>query len=331
MGNSDFKTFLKVDFVTILKMLEPGSRFEPEMAGYVTTPDGVKLRYAKWKATAAPVKGTVLILQGRTEYIEKALETVRTIQDNGFEVLAFDWRGQGGSDRLLEDPRKGYVDQFEEYVLDLETMIAEVALPDCKPPFYILAHSAGALVALMAAPKIPNKIRRMVLCSPLLGIGKQPISQKLIKMLAGGMTAFGLADSYLGGSGTPAAGKPFIGNILTSDTKRYERNKRFSEEHRGLTIGGPTAAWVFASCKAMGQVADPDFYSEISIPSLFILAGNDEVVDNHAAELMASRLRAGSILTIDGAKHELMQETDFFREQMMAAFFAFVPGSDKEN
>jgi len=33
-------------------------------------------------------------------------------------------------------------------------------------------------------------------------------------------------------------------------------------------------------------------------------------------------------LTIDGAKHELLQEKDFYREQLLAAFFAFVPGSD---
>ncbi len=331
MGIADFKSFLKVDLVTVIKTIEPGSELEPEMQGYVTTSDGVKIRYGKWKAATSPVKGTVLILQGRTEYIEKYLETVGDIRRKGFEVVVFDWRGQGGSDRMLEDPRKGYIDEYDEYVLDLETIIADVALPDCKSPFYILGHSTGALVALLAAPAIPNKIRRMVLCSPLLGIGKQPVSQGAIRVLSGTMTALGLADSYLGGGGTPLISKPFIGNPLTSDLARYERGKRFSEDHRELTIGAPTAAWVFASCKAMEKVLDPDFYAEITIPALFVLAGNDEVVDNVVAERLAARLRAGSLLTIDGAKHELLHETDFFREQMLAAFFAFVPGSDKSS
>ena len=328
MGIHDFKSFLKEHLVTIIKTIEPGSDIEPELQGYVTTEDGVKIRYAKWKAAVAPVKGTVLVLQGRTEYIEKYLETVRDLRNKGFEVLAFDWRGQGGSDRLLEDTRKGYVDEYSEYLLDLDAIIADVALPDCKSPFYILGHSTGALVALLAAPKIPNKVRRMVLCSPLLGIGKQPISQGAIKVLSGSMTALGLADTYLGGGGTPNSSKPFIGNNLTSDLERYERNKKFSEEHRNLTIGSPTAAWIFASCKAMDRVSDPDFFADINIPSLFVLAGRDEVVDNQAAEYLAARLRAGSLLTIDGAKHELLQEKDFYREQLLAAFFAFVPGSD---
>ena len=315
--------------MTVIKTIEPGSELEPEMQGHVTASDGIKIRYAKWKAMASPVKGTVLILQGRSEYIEKSLETVTDIRKKGFEVLAFDWRGQGGSDRLLENRRKGYVDEFDEYVLDLEAIISDVALPDCKSPFYILGHSTGALVALLAAPKIPNKIRRMVLCSPFLGIGVQPISQGAIRLLSGAMTAVGLADTYLGGGGNSTSGRPFIGNRLTTDLERYERNRAFAEKYPDLTLGSPTAAWIYASCKAMARVADPDFFAEITIPSLFILAGNDEIVDNIAAEHLAARLRAGSLLTIDGAKHELMQEADFYREQMLAAFFAFVPGTDR--
>ena len=45
-------------------------------------------------------------------------------------------------------------------------------------------------------------------------------------------------------------------------------------------------------------------------------------------EDLARRLRNGSLLTIDGARHEILQEADIFREQFFAAFDAFVPGSD---
>ncbi|MEO0909601.1 MAG: hypothetical protein AAFX96_04425 [Pseudomonadota bacterium] len=33
-------------------------------------------------------------------------------------------------------------------------------------------------------------------------------------------------------------------------------------------------------------------------------------------------------LTIDGARHEMFQEHDKFREQLLAAITAFIPGSD---
>ena len=37
---------------------------------------------------------------------------------------------------------------------------------------------------------------------------------------------------------------------------------------------------------------------------------------------------SASLLTIDGARHEILQEADIYREQLLAAFDAFVPGSD---
>ncbi len=38
------------------------------------------------------------------------------------------------------------------------------------------------------------------------------------------------------------------------------------------------------------------------------------------------RLKAGSHLLLRGARHEIMQELDYIREQFWAAFDAFVPG-----
>jgi lysophospholipase len=39
-------------------------------------------------------------------------------------------------------------------------------------------------------------------------------------------------------------------------------------------------------------------------------------------------MRLGSILTLDGARHELLQEADRYREPFLAAFDAFIPGMD---
>jgi len=39
-------------------------------------------------------------------------------------------------------------------------------------------------------------------------------------------------------------------------------------------------------------------------------------------------LRLGSLLMIDGARHEILQERDIYREPLLAAFDAFIPGTD---
>lgn len=300
------------------------------IAGKAKTSDGHELRHARWKASVYPGLGTVLLLQGRGEYIEKQYETITDLRERGFDVLCFDWRGQGGSTRLLENERAGYVDDFDQYVLDFDTILNDVALPDCKAPFYILAHSTGALVALLAAPDFANRIRRMVLTSPLLGFGKIPVSQAVTKYIAGALCTFGMGEVYLPGGVTYPENRPFTGNRLTSDIERFSRNAKFMEAFQELTIGGPTAAWVYAACRAMERVHDPDFYSRITIPALLIAAGNDQVVSNQAIEDLGRRLRSGSTLTIQGAKHEILQERDIFREQLLAAFTTFVPGSKED-
>ena len=74
-------------------------------------------------------------------------------------VATFDWRGQGGSDRLLRRSRLGHVHRFDAYVDDLETFFHEVVLPDCRGPFDVLAHSMGGAVAMLAAPRLLNRVR----------------------------------------------------------------------------------------------------------------------------------------------------------------------------
>ena len=296
------------------------------VCGFATTGDGFRLRYAHWRTVAPPCKGTVLLLHGRAEYIEKLFETVGDLRKKGYDVLTFDWRGQGGSDRLLEDSRRGYVEHFGQYVTDLETIMTDVALPDCRGPFYILAHSTGALVALLAAPHMGNRLRRMVLLAPLLGFGSVPIAKNTLKWLCGTLHVVGLGSLYMAGGATPDENRAFKGNRLTSDLKRFQRNAKLAGEFRDLTIGGPTATWLFAAARAMERVARTEFHSQVTIPTLVICAGNDEVVDNRAAELLCRRLRSGSCLTIPGARHEMLQERDSVREQALAAFYAFAPG-----
>ncbi len=121
---------------------------------------------------------------------------------------------------------------------------------------------------------------------------------------------------------------PFAGNKLTSDPVRYQRNSVMYEKHRELALGGPTARWVHASCVAMDKVLDPDFKARIQIPTLIIAAGADEIVSNAAIERFVRGMRSTALVTVDGGKHELLQEADIYREQVLAAFDAFVPGSD---
>lgn len=297
------------------------------VAGMLTMPDGKRLRYARFAAEGRPMQGTVVIVPGRNEFIEKYFEIIQDLSARGFGTAIFDLRGQGGSDRLLRDPDRGHVGDFQAYADDMEPFFEDVVLPDCRGPYFVLAHSTGALVALLATPHLYNRVQRMMLVSPLLGFPGLSLSMRSVRRLAGFLNAFGLGTAYVGRRSPRAEPAPFAGNVLTGDARRYRRNAAIATRHPDLTIGNPTVAWVRAACLAIERVNEPDFIARLHVPVLLVAAGADRVVDSQATAQYARKLRAGSLLTIDGARHELLQEADLYREQVLAAFDAFIPGT----
>jgi lysophospholipase len=299
---------------------------ENVVTGSLTAKDGVTLRFARWHPPPGR-KGTVCLFQGRTEFIEKYFETVRELRARGFAVATLDWRGQGLSDRLLSDPRKGHVNDFSEYELDLDVFMNEVVLPDCPPPHFAVAHSMGGSVMMNIARKGSRWFDRIVLSAPMIelaGLRGSP----LLKMTAKGMRYAGLGTAYVpGGDETVVASGPYIGNPLTSDPVRHARTKAILEAEPALGVGSPTVGWADAAYRAIAGFADTNFPSKIRQPLMLIAAGRDEVVSTAAIEDFAVRLRAGSHLIVAGSKHELMAEQDRYRVQFWAAFDAFVPGT----
>src|SRR5690606_27226615 len=111
------------------------------ISGLLKARDGKQVRYARFDASGRPLQGTVLIIPGRNDIIENYFETIGDLSRRGFGTVIFDLRGQGGSDRLLRDPNRGYIADFQDYADDLGPLFEQIILPDCRGPYYILAHS----------------------------------------------------------------------------------------------------------------------------------------------------------------------------------------------
>jgi len=299
---------------------------EDVIAGTITTPDGVELRYARW-APPPGRKGTVCLFQGRAEFIEKYFETVRDLRARGFAVATLDWRGQGLSQRAFRNSRKGYVRSFDEYAIDLDTFINEIVLPDCPPPHFALAHSMGATILIRAAHHGNRTFDRTVLLAPMIGLPGLRRT-RATRVAVGVMRLLGLGRSYVpGGDSSVMMQRPFIGNLLTSDPVRYARNVAVLEARAELSTGWRTVAWADSAFKGMRDFAAPGYGAKIRQPILIVAAGQDQIVSTPAIDEFAIRLRAGSHLIVPGARHELLMEQDRFRGQALAAFDAFVPGS----
>lgn len=297
-------------------------------AGYFQSADGFQLRYACCApAKDTPRLGTVILLHGRNEAIEKYYETISDLNKRGFCVATMDWRGQGGSFRMLKDAERGYVRNFSDYRNDFEIFLKTIVMPDCPPPFYILAHSTGALIAMQSHEMLQSRIRRMVLVSPFLGLARSVFSDKHLRPVANLLATMGFGSRYAGKVPLQLSPESFTRNPLTHDQSRYSRNASITRAQPQLGIAGPTVQWLAQTLKAIHSIDTPQFYEKFSIPTLIIVAGADRVVNGKAAIRFANNLRSASLIEIDGAYHELLQESDFYREQVWAAFDAFIPGS----
>lgn len=318
--------------MTELRLFEHNPNPPVYSDGFVETPDGFSIRYAAFRTDRNPVKGSVFLLQGRNETIEKYFETIGDFIRAGFDVATFDWRGQGRSSRFFETSDAGYVDSFEQYAVDAETVFRHVVLPDCRPPYFILAHSTGGLVALLLAPRMVNRIHRMVLLAPFLGMPVSERQEWLMRTATKSMSFLGLGNLGVSNRANRRVNKPFqVNNPVTSDAHRYARNISLPIRFPELKLGGPSAAWVSAVFDAIDKVNDPAHLAKTIIPTLVFMAGEERVVSNEAIRQLVANLRSASLLTIDGASHEILQEADPFREQFFAAFNTFVPGSGPEH
>ena len=295
-------------------------------AGTVRTRDGVALRYARW-APPAGRRGTVCVFPGRAEFIEKYYETVLDLRARGFAVAALDWRGQGLSDRPLNDPLKGHVESFAEYDEDLRAFMHEVVLPDCPPPIFALAHSMGGTILIRAAQQGRRWFDRIVLSAPMISL-RATRNMGFARLVISAGSRFGLGTSYVpGGDRVPVNARPFVGNLLTSDPVRYARNAAILEAEPALGVAAPTYAWARSAFKAMSEFTEHAYAANIRQPILLVGAGHDGVVSTQAIETFALRMRAASHLVVPGSEHEMLMEHDRYRGQFWAAFDAFVPGT----
>jgi lysophospholipase len=291
----------------------------------ITTRDNKILRAAHWSCGENCV-GTVAILPGRTEFIEKYFEVIRELLSRNFDVAILDWRGQGGSARLTKNRRKGHIGDFRDYDRDLDAFAEEVLGLHCRPPWFALGHSMGAAIALAKARSGRSPFARLVLISPMIDLCGLRF-RRTLQLFSRVLVLSGQGRRFMPWSG-PSRSLPesFEGNILTSDEKRYARNAAIIEAAPERSIGDPTVGWISSAFRVMRRFKEEEFPRRLLTPVLILAAGADRLVDTAATEEFAHRLKAGKCIVVNGASHEILMETDPLRDLFWAAFDAFLPG-----
>ena len=279
----------------------------------------VRLRIMLADAPVDDPRGTLIFCPGRTEFIEKYFETVEDFLKRGFTILVVDPRGQGLSDRLLDDRTKSYVKRFQDYADDLSFATAQLS-SHLPKPHILMGHSMGGCIALQAVISGVMNPTAIICSAPMLGLFdvETSVLSNVIKIAA--MLGFSKRNLPFQGqkNGLPAE---FSGNKLTSDKARFERWAEYFQSTPDLRVGPPTIAWIAEALRGMAFVnrnAD-----KVKIPGLIIAAGGDPIVDP-ASNHRFCQSSGLDYKVVPGALHELFMERDQFRNQFLNEFDAFL-------
>ncbi len=292
----------------------------------ITTPDGAKLRAAHWKAASPSTQPvTVVLLQGRSSYIEKFEETVKDLRKQGYDVWTFDWRGSGGSSRLISNSQKVYIDSYDTYLQDLDYMIQKVVKPQSSKPLVLFSISMGGHLALRYAQEKPDQIAGVFAVVPMINVITDPYPVWMARWMVSSATWMGLGQSYVVGYGDYQVNQPINPEkVGTTDLNRYQRQLDLNAANMSFVTAGPTYRWVYESFKSIDVLKRPSSINKIKVPVMMIKAEHDFVVDASKDEAFCAQIPHCKIKTYAGARHNIFIEKDEIRTHLFEDFNEFV-------
>ena len=278
-----------------------------------------------WISLTSPTHSkAIVVVNGRIECTYKYQELFFDLFQQGYDIYSYDHRGQGLSDRLIDDHDMGYVDEFDDYINDLALMVQHFDLGKYQKR-YLLGHSMGGNIATRyVQTHAEHPFDAMVMSAPMYGVNLNWYLKPIAMVLGQVLTALNTKPIYAPGQG-PYYPKPFEGNLLSQSHVRYHWFRQLYEHQPQLRIGGATTRWVWQGLMASKQCLL--LTRQIKLPTLLLQAGDDHVVSNKAQirfiKKLAKTNHQYAMTIIHHARHELLFERDEYRNQALQTSLDF--------
>lgn len=249
---------------------------------------GLHLYYRTWE-TDNPTAG-IIVVHGLAEHGGRYEEFGRRMASNSINVYVFDLRGHG-----VSEGRRGHADRFEFLLQDVERFRREVeCITNGGVPLFVLGHSMGGLIALRYIEEYDVPLHGAVLISPWLASAPSVARWKVLSA--------GVLNKVLPSLPIDAGIDP---EYLCHDPVIVARYRDDPLVHGKITPR------LFAEASAsMGLVFHRS--DRIRIPLLFLLAGDDQIVDTKKSEAFARSLSAPdvTIRVLPNYYHEVLNDFD---------------------
>jgi len=304
-------------------------KFEQELVPYfekngesrfMTAKDGKRIHFRSF--TKPGQSKALIILPGRTESTFKWAEVLWDLKDLNLAVYIIDHRGQGASDRLLDDPQIQYIEYFDQYVEDLQQFMIEVIKPLGYTEVQALSHSMGANILALHSARYPQDIQKLILSSPMLDITAGPfLSDRVAHFVLEAFVFFGKKKSYVFGGGPWDKNESYRG---TASEIRYQAFHKLRVAYSKEVVGSSSFHWVAEAYEAtwnMRKVSD-----SLLQPILMFQAGRDEVVMVKGQDYVCERARQCRKVVLPESQHETHIEADVTRNVWIKEIRDFLSG-----
>ena len=291
------------------------------------TADGHRLRVFDWPpGEGIDPRGSLLWLGGRADFTEKYLETFAHWHARGWHVTSFDWRGQGGSGRLLDDAGIGHIDDFATWIDDLAAFWADWTRR-ASGPHVVLGHSMGGHLVLRALVERRIAPTAAVLVAPMLGFEAGPVPPAAAARAVAVLGRAASTRRAWKGNERPASARASRQGFLTSDLTRYADETWWKETDHTLGLGPPSWGWMAAAYRSFAVLERPGAVEGVDVPVLVLGTEGDKLVSPRAIRAHAARLARGTLHMWDaGVAHEILRERDEIRDDALARIDAFLGG-----
>ena len=255
-------------------------------------------------------RGTAILIHGFTESAYKFSEIIYSLLQNGFSVCAYDHRGHGRSwrDPDIQDPSLTHVDDFNEYVRDLEAVMKQAVDPMPKPRV-LFAHSMGGAVASLYMERNPGTVENAALCAPMIApyLGGLPVfAVRAICSVSAGM---GKSKQRVFFS-RPYDGPEDFAAACSNGRQRFDWYSAFKDAHPAYQNNGPTYRWLDQAIRVTGMILEKGQAEKITARVRVYTAETDTSVLPKPQEAFAKRLPSGQRFLVHGAKHEIYMSVD---------------------
>ncbi|OOF69874.1 alpha/beta fold hydrolase [Rodentibacter caecimuris] len=300
----------------LLELLPFFERFPTQ---YLIGERNIRIAYRHFVQIEKKSDKLMILASGRAENMLKWSELAYDFYHQGYDILMFDFRGQGYSERLLKGEEKGHLDEFRFYVSDMAKVITNTTTLFHYSTQHLVSHSLGGLVSTYYLANYDHHISKAVLSSPFYGVPLQhPIRDELIIAL---MVLFGQGSRYVFGKGNYKAAD-LNQNELSFCKTRMKWMNRINRKFSQLHLGGPTFRWVHLCLNAIKQL--PNIIPRVEIPILILQSEKEKIVDNQSLQKLTVLFPQGNCVQVDGAKHEILFERDNIRGKAMHCIFNFL-------